>query len=148
MKHFDPFMKKAWIILLVIGFALSIIFPTNAPEPGSTFLIAGLIWCAIYNALVIFLLNKSSTEDGLLKSKKPITIWGYIWRTSVINYISLIPAMLATLVIAGAPPYTSILTFMLIYALHALASIIAVWCIFSKDRKSQIGWLLSLGRGY
>lgn len=133
---------------MAIGFALSIIFPTNAPESGSTFLVAGLIWCATYNAFFVFLLSKLSTENGLLKSKKPITIWGYIWRTSIVNYISLIPAMFATLVIAGAPPYTSILTVMLIYILHVLTSIIAVWCIFSKDRKSQIGWLLSLGRGY
>lgn len=148
MRHFDPFMKKAWLILLVIGVALSILSPTNSPYSAGVLLIVSLVWLAIYNAFVIFLLRKLATEDGLLKSKKPITIWGYIWRTIIVLYISMIPAVLATLMIIGVQPHTSILTGALICGLHSLTSIVTIWCIFSRDRKSQIGWLLSLARGY
>ena len=148
MSHFDPFMKKAWLILLVFGVALSILSPRSSPYSTGVLLIASLVWLAIYNAFVIFLLKKLATDDGLLKSKKPITIWGYIWRTIIVCYISMIPAVLATLVIIGVQSHTSILTGVLICGLHSLTSIVSVWCIFSRDRKSQFGWLLSLGRGY
>jgi hypothetical protein len=147
MNHFDLIMKKAWLILLIFGVMITILPPAKSPFSVG-FLLISIVGHAIYTALVIFLLRKLATEDGLLKSKKPIMIWGYIWRAMIVFYVSLIPAVLATLIVIGVQPYPSFPIFFFTSALQWLFSIVAVWCIFSKDRKSQIRWLLSLARGY
>jgi len=149
MKNFDPFMKKAWLALVIIGILIS-----SLPSPVSysaVFLMISFIWLAIYTAFVIFLLNKLATEDGVLKTRKAITIWGYIWRSIIVYWISWIPALFSALILIGVqpdPPHPSIPAFLLIGTLQALFSVAVIWSIFSKDRKSQIRWLLSLGRGY
>lgn len=147
MNHFDPFMKKAWLILLIIGVVI-VILPSPKSSYSVSFLLISIVGHAVYSAWVVFLLNKLATEDGLLKSNKPIAIWGYIWRAMIVCYVSLGLALFTTLMTIGVQPHTSILTFFFISALQSLFSIVAIWCIFSKNRKSQIRWLLSLARGY
>jgi len=147
MNQFDPSMNKAWFVLLITGAMLIVLAPIKLPYSVG-FLLICLGWFSVYSALVIFLLRKLATEDGLLKSKKTITVWGYIWRTTIVHYISLGPAVLVTLASIGSQPHVTILSFIVINVLHLLFSAGAVWCIFSRDRKSQIQWLFSLGRGY
>lgn len=149
MKDFDPFMKKSWLILVISGVMISVLPSTISYSVG--FLLISSVWLAIYIAFIIFSLNKLATEDGLLKTKKPITIWGYIWRSITVYWISWILAIFPALMIIGTQPYPSnpsIPAFLFINTLQALFSIIVIWAIFSNDRKSQIRWFLSLCRGY
>lgn len=149
VKNFDPFMKKSWLILVISGVMISVLPSTTSYSVA--FLLISSVWLAIYVAFVIFSLNQLATEDGLLKTKKPITIWGYIWRSIIVYWASFMLAMIPALMIIGAqphPPSPSIPAFLFISAFQALFSIVVIWIFFSKDRKSQIRWLLSLGRGY
>jgi len=147
MNHFDPCMKKAWLILLIAGVLITIL-PSTTPSYSAGFLLIGIVGHALSSAWVVFLLNKLATEGGLLKSKRPITIWGYIWRALIVYYISMVLAALTTLLTIGVQAQPSILTFFFISALQSLFCIAVIWCIFSKDRKSQIRWVLSLSRGF
>ncbi len=147
MKHFDSLMKKAWLILLIIGTIITIL-PSPQVSYSVSFLLTGIAIHAAYSAWLIFLLNKLATEDGLLKPNKPMSVWGYVWRGMIVYYISSGLAVLTTLMTIGVQPPSSILTFFSIIVLQSLFSVVAIWGIFSKNRKSQILWLFSLTRGY
>ncbi|WP_122321243.1 hypothetical protein [Pseudomonas cichorii] len=147
MKHFDSLMKKAWLTLLIIG-AITIVLPSPKVSYSADLILIGIFVYAIYSAWVVFLLKKLATEDGLLKSSKPMSIWGYIWRAMIVHYISMNLAVLTMLMTIGVQAPPSILSILLASVLQSLFSVVAIWGIFSKNRKSQILWIFSLSRGY
>lgn len=143
MNSFDPFMKKAWMILCALG-AAAIPLQPDSPYARGGLLIVGLIWIALYNASILFFLKKLATIDGSLKSRQPVTTWGYIWRSIVVNYATTILLGIIVLILFGFPSLNSILSVTMLKIFHLLTSIIVIWSFFSVDRKAQLQWVSSL----
>jgi hypothetical protein len=79
-----------------------------------------------------------------------VGVWGYIWRYYVITGFSLIVSIYFFKIVFGVPlpPYKSTLINLAVYTITMLLMPIFTWLFFSKDRKSQLQWVVSLFRGY
>ena len=143
MNSFDPFMKKAWMILTALGVA-AIPFRQDVPYASVGLLIFSLIWVGLYNASILFFLKKLATIDGSLKSRQPVTTWGYVWRSVIVNYAAIMLFATIVFMLFGFPSLNSILSTIAFWVFHLLASIVVIWGFFSVDRKGQLQWVSSL----
>lgn len=148
MNTFNSTLKTAWLILSLIDVGLFLKKSHNLANYGGAFGIIGLVCTVFYVLMVVFSLSKMATKDGFLKEGKIISVWGYVWRASVVRVVAVIPTGAVVLLLFGKGPYAYAPINIFISILYALMSLVVIWAIFSKDRKAQINWLIALGRGY
>ncbi len=139
--RFSKSMTKASLILASF---VSILLVVQLLSPGdfSTLnimlsLILELVW--VY--LLVLLIRLVRTEDDL-------GVMGYLWRCIVSKYLSLFVALFSIVAFFGSLHVPSIKSTSIILISGMLVSIFVVWVIFSKNRKSQLYWLLAIFRGY
>ncbi len=149
--NFDLTQKKAWAILAFIT-VISQFLPYG-PTLDLSFKIVNSILGMIIYAWLIFLIsnirgkNVDKKETSLLA--KELSVWGYIWRTFIVQLVAVFIFMTLWLIIAGtAVPLASIPYAFISSSAGLVLAVPVTWAFFSKDRKQQLLWLLSFGRGY
>ncbi len=156
---FDKPMKLAALALLIMEIIFMAMAFIEKEQSLPDYLILGFLSSVLLNCFYIYLIRV--LRGNIVCSKKKgvddryLSIWGYIWRSTVIRVFSWVMIMLAIIIFLQAnhldktfldptsPRYVAAITLFLLPV-----SIVSTWLIFSSNRKSQLGWITKLIRGY
>ncbi len=151
---FTKQMIKAFIYLVFLSVNMSLLDYINI-DISITKKIAQFIFQIINSAYTILILDllcrsKVKLEDIELEITN-FSTWGYFWR-GYISFYMFIPLwiLIVNILPLNLPhrsEYTAI-TFLQVEPLYLLCVTMAVWACFSKNRISQLKYILSLIRGF
>lgn len=152
---FDGKMKASIGILVVINILLIgryLFFPESKVDILNV--LVGFIFSVLQTVFIIYAIRRLRSDKIIGSSSVPkhdsLGVWGYIWRYFICNYISLF-------IIAGALTFSGMSSgfeaqsvgLMMIFSILVFpVSLVLVWTFFSRNRKEQLRWLLSIFRGY
>ncbi len=147
--------KRALIalcILIVGSITLAIFGPTGGLEFSVLNLGLGMILDVVMFSITVFLLQAIRGDRAVSKMTTNIalelSVWGYIWRSVLVRYLSMMVAMIffIALQVNYKQPSEELTT--AYFAVSLPVSIALVWLFFSTDKKGNIRWIVSLARGY
>ena len=109
-----------------------------------------LLMQTLYILIAVLLIKRIRGNKVINEKEKNIAseikVIGYIWRTYLIKYISL---FLSVFVMAVTfKPIPSIQHTITAFIFQLLFTVPIIWLLFSRNKRKNIQWLLSLFRGY
>jgi len=100
--------------------------------------------CAIifmFSWLLVVVIHQMANGLGSNGNVRKLGIWGFVWRSYIAKYVSLIPTFFIFAAFnAGSASIKSMLIATSIWALVVPA---VVWVLFSNNRRTQMQWILA-----
>jgi hypothetical protein len=148
---FNERSRKIALLILLSLYIMNLIADIAYGKLGMNFLAIGTwsVFNVIFAVTCIVLIYYLRGPIKNITAKTEIGIWGYIWRSFVIYYCSLIFSLITLKLLFGIKFSKSELSHIVYVSFASLsASPLFCWLFFSKDRKGQLIWCVALVRGY
>ena len=148
--RFTWFMKIATGVLAAINAAIMLSFIREINME----LITVLIVAITLPIFVIYCLAAMRGKKIYLKTREPaesaLGIWGYIWRSLIIQYVAaVLAAIFLNLSGLSYIGIASPVVFTIVSGLLNLPFVVmVVWLLFSRRKREQLNWIVSLIRKY
>jgi hypothetical protein len=148
---FNERSRKIAFLILISLYLLDLGADIAYGKLGMTFLPIS-IWSAfdlLFAVICIVLIYYIRGPQNNYKNDTEIGIWGYVWISFIIYYGSLI-ILLITLKLLFGEKFSKAELSHIVYVscISLTVSPLIFWLFFSKDRKGQLMWCISLVRGY
>ena len=145
--NIDVVQKRSWAVLVF----LTVLSEINNFQERLPLALLNIVLMALSYAWTIYLIlkirgkNVNKNETSFLT--KELGVWGFVWRSFVIQIISgmvLGVLLLAILQVKVQPsPIFSIISVLFV----VVTSVPVTWAIFSKNRKQQLLWAFPILSG-
>lgn len=158
VSGFDRPMVIAIILSVLVSLLTTGVFYVHDP-------VSFVLWNEVVGSLISFVLiifvvyfikrlRVFGLGTGQEDAGKGLGVWGYFWRTFVIQTVAAVLLMtiaIAVMMLSGIDPslfFDSMMGVIVISLLLFPLSLFCTWAFFSKDRSGQLGGFFRVFRGY
>lgn len=144
MKKLDPILSNSIIVLIVIAIATFFFTYQYQLKFDALNSVIGALASLSLPIYIVILIDKVRHPSNVSIEIKRLGIWGYVWRTELVRYLSIIiSAILYTSLTRAVAVPSAHFTF-IIFLMSLFSALFLIWLFFSEDRKGQFHWLMRI----